>query len=83
MASTPSIYDLIRVTGRPAFRRASMNGLTVMVVSMKVLVPWARFRYPSRCSPSGWLHAVTNRHRHRVPQDPSDATQASDPVVRV
>jgi hypothetical protein len=24
-ASIPSIYDLIRVTGRPAFRRASIN----------------------------------------------------------
>jgi hypothetical protein len=58
--------------------------MTVMVVSVKVLVPRARFRYPPRCSSSGWIRAVTNRHRHRVPLDPNDVAYArSDPVVRV
>ena len=55
----------------------------VMVVSVKVLVPCVRFQYLPRCSSSGWMRVVTNRHHHRVPRNPSDAAQASDPVVRV
>jgi hypothetical protein len=58
----------------------STNGLAVMVVSMKVLVPWARFRYPPRCSSSGSMRAVTYRHRHR---HVFQAAQAGDPVARV
>ena len=41
-------------------------------VSVKVLVPRTTFQYPPQCSSSGWMSAVTNRHRHRVPQGPSD-----------
>ena len=60
--------------------------MTVMVVLEKVSVPQARFQCPLRGSSSGWMRAVTNRHRHhhRVPQDPRDAAQLRNgPLVRV
>jgi hypothetical protein len=56
--------------------------MTVMVVSEKLLVPRVTFQCPLRGSSSGWIRAVTNRHRHRHRDPNYAALLKNDPLIR-